>query len=166
MTRSRTPPLVLFGLSLMAGANGWLLLATVQHVMSADRAETEQPGWTPRLPRLEDAQTLTTATVTHQEILAHPIFSRSRAPYVPPAPPAPKSAPPPAVFIDPELVLGGVMVHGTVKKAYLFQKTNQNGAWVGEGDDFVGWRVQSITAEAAKLQKETHVIEVRLYPER
>jgi hypothetical protein len=106
------------------------------------------------------------ATVSYQEILAHPIFSRSRAPYVPSAPPAPKPSPPPAVFIDPGLVLGGVMVNGAVKKAYLFQKTDKSGVWVGEGDDFIGWRVQSITAEVAKLQKDTHVIEVRLYPER
>lgn len=151
----------------MAGVNVWLLLATVQQVMSADQVETAQPGWTPQLPRLEDAQALTTATAAHREILVHPIFSRSRAPYVPPAPPAPKSGPPPpAVFIDPGLVLGGVIVNGTVKKAYLFQKTNQSGAWVAEGDEFVGWRVQSITPEVARLEKETHVIEVRLYPER
>jgi hypothetical protein len=69
-------------------------------------------------------------------------------------------------FTDPGFVLGGVMVNGTIKKAYLLQKADKSGAWVGEGDDFVGWRIQSITADAAKLQKETHVIEVRLYPER
>jgi hypothetical protein len=69
-------------------------------------------------------------------------------------------------FTDPGFVLGGVMVNGTIKKAYLLQKTDKSGAWVGEGDDFFGWRVQLITADVAKLQKETHVIEVRLYPER
>jgi hypothetical protein len=166
VTRSRTPPLVLFGLALLAAVNAWLLLMAAHQTMSEDQVAAEEPGWTPRLPSLEDAQTPTTATVSYQEILAHPIFSRSRAPYVPPAPPAPKSSPPPAVFIDPGLVLGGVMVNGAIKKAYLFQKTDKSGAWVGEGDDFVGWRVQSITADAAKLQKETHVIEVRLYPEK
>ena len=45
------------------------------------------------------------------------------------------------------------MVNGTIKKAYLLQKTDKSGAWVDEGDDFVGWRVQSITTDAAKLQK-------------
>jgi len=80
--------------------------------------------------------------------------------------PVTKAAPPPVAFTDPGFVLGGVMVNGTIKKAYLLQKTDKSGAWVGEGDDFVGWRIQSITADAAKLQKETHVIEVRLYPER
>lgn len=164
MTRARTPPLVLLGLALPAAANIWLVLMAAQQATSGDQIAAEEPGWTPRLPSLEDARAQTTAT--YQEILAHPIFSRSRAPYVPSAPPAPKPSPPPAVFIDPGLVLGGVMVNGAIKKAYLFQKTDKSGAWVGEGDDFIGWRVQSITAEVAKLQKDAHVIEVRLYPER
>jgi hypothetical protein len=69
-----------------------------------------------------------------------------------PALPAPKPSPPPAVFVDPGLILGGVMVNGAIKKAYLFQKTDKSGAWVGDGDDFIGWRVQSITADAIKLQ--------------
>jgi hypothetical protein len=165
VTRSRTPPLVLLGLALLAAANAWLLLMAAQQAMFEDPVAVEGAGWTPRLPKLGDARTQTTATASYQEILAQPIFSRSRAPYVP-APPAPKLNPPAAVFIDPGLVLGGVMVNGAVKKAYLFQKTDKSGAWVGEGDDFVGWRVQSITSDAAKLQKETHVIDVRLYPER
>jgi hypothetical protein len=108
----------------------------------------------------------TTATVSYQEILGRPIFSRSRAPYVPPALSAPKPGPPPVAFVDPRFVLGGVVVNGAVKKAYLFQKTNKSGAWVGEGDEFVGWRVQSITSDLAMLQKETHVVEVRLYSKR
>ena len=164
MTRPRTPPVVLLGLALLAAVNIWLLLMTAQQATTEVQIAAEEPGWTPRLPRLEDARAQITAT--YQEILAHPIFSRSRAPYVPPAPAAPKPSLPPAVFIDPGLILGGVMVNGAVKKAYLFQKIDKNGAWVGEGDDFVGWKVQSITADGAKLQKETHVIEVRLYPER
>ena len=166
MTRSRTPPLVFFGLALLAAANALFLIMAAQQTMFEDQVAAEEPGWSPRLPSLEDARTQTTATASHQEILARPIFSRSRAPYMPPAPPAPKSAPPPVAFTDPGFVLGGVMVNGTIKKAYLLQKTDKSGAWVDEGDDFVGWRVQSITTDAAKLQKETHVIEVLLYPQK
>jgi hypothetical protein len=166
VTRSRTPPLVFFGLALLAAANAWSLIMTAQQTMFEDQVAAEEPGWSPRLPSLEDARMQTTTTVSQQGILAHPIFSRSRAPYVPPAPPAPKSGPPPVAFTDPGFVLGGVMVNGTIKKVYLLQKTDKSGAWVGEGDDFVGWRVQSITTDAAKLQKETHVIEVLLYPQK
>lgn len=166
MTRSRTPPLVLFGLSLLAAANAWFLIMVAQQTMFEDQVAAEEPGWTPRLSSLENDRTQTTTTVSHQEILAHPIFSRSRTPYVPPAAPAPKSASPPLAFTDPGFVLGGVMVNGTIKKAYLLQKAEKSGAWVGEGDDFIGWRVQSITTDAARLQKETHVIEVLLYPQR
>jgi hypothetical protein len=167
VTRSRTPPLVFFGLAVLAAANALFLIMAAQQTMFEDQVSAEEPGWTPRLPSLEGTRAQSTATVSHQEILAHPIFSRSRAPFVPPAPtaPAPKPAPA-AIFVDPGLVLGGVMVNGAVKKAYLFQKTDHNGSWVGEGEDFVGWKVQSITTEAAKLQKESHVIEVLLYPEK
>jgi hypothetical protein len=166
VTRSRTPPLVLFGLALLAACNAWLLIMAAHESMSEDQVAFEEPGWTPRLPSLEDSRTPTTASVSYQEILARPIFSRSRAPFVPPAPPTLKPASPPVAFTDPGFVLGGVMVNGLLKKAYLFQKTDKSGTWVGEGDDFIGWRVQSITTDAAKLQKETHVIEVHLYPER
>jgi hypothetical protein len=166
VTRSRTPPLVFFGLALLAVANAWFLIMAAQQTMSEDQVAAEEPGWSPRLPSLEGARMQTTAAVSHQEILAHPIFSRSRAPYVPPAPATPKSAPPPVAFTDPGFVLGGVMVNGTIKKAYLSQKADKSGVWVGEGDDFIGWTVQSITTDAAKLQRETHVIEVLLYPER
>jgi hypothetical protein len=166
VTRSRTPPLVFFGLALLAVANAWFLIMAAQQTMSEDQVAAEEPGWSPRLPGLEGARMETTAAVSHQEILARPIFSRSRALYVPPAPAAPKSAPPPVAFTDPGFVLGGIMVNGTIKKAYLSQKADKSGVWVGEGDDFIGWRVQSITTDAAKLQKETHVIEVLLYPQK
>ena len=166
MTRSRTPPLLFFGLALLAAANAWFLIMAAQKTMFEEQVAAEEPGWTPRLPKPEDSQTQTTASVSYQEILAHPIFSRSRAPYAPPAPPAPKAALPPVAFTDPGFVLGGVVVNGTIKKAYLLQKADKSGVWVGEGDNFIGWRVQAITTDAAKLQKETHVIEVLLYPER
>jgi hypothetical protein len=87
-----------------------------QQTMFEDQVAAEEPRWTPRLPSLEDARTQTTATVSHQEILARPIFSRSRAPFVPPAPPAPKPAPPAVAFTDPGFVLGGVMVNGAIKR--------------------------------------------------
>ena len=104
---------------------------------------------------------------TYQEILDHPVFSRSRAPFVPPPPaPPPKPASPPVVFVDPGLVLGGVMVAESTKKAYLFQRANRDGSWVAEGEDFVGWKVQSITTDAVRLEKDSRVLEVRLYSEK
>lgn len=90
------------------------LKMAAQQTMFEDQVAAEAPGWTPRLPSLDDTRTQTTATVSHQEILARPIFSRSRAPFVPPAPPAPKPARPPVAFTDPGFVLGGVMVNGTI----------------------------------------------------
>jgi hypothetical protein len=161
--RSRTSPLTLSGLVLLAAVNGLLLLAAAKQVISDGSAATEDVGWTPRLQKLDATETQTTTAEIHQEILFHPIFSRSRVPFVPP-PRAPKPAPPPtAVSIDPEFVLGGIMINGETKRAYLMQKTNHNGAWVGEGEEFIGWKVQSINTGGAKLQKESRIIEVQLY---
>jgi hypothetical protein len=165
--RSRTSPLILAGLALLAGVNGLLLVAAARQAISDDFPVAEDSGWVPQLPKLDAAETQTTAAAAHQEILAHPIFSRSRVPFAPPPPAPPKPAQPPAaVFIDPGFVLGGVMINGDIKKAYLLQKTNHNGAWVGEGEDFAGWKVQTINAGGAKLRKESRVIEVLLYAER
>jgi hypothetical protein len=36
----------------------------------------------------------------------------------------------------------------------------------GRSEDFMGWRVQSISASTAKLQRNDRTIELRLYPER
>ena len=55
------------------------------------------------------------------------------------------------------------MINGEIKRAYLLQKSDRNGAWVSEGEDFVGWKVQSISTGGAKLERASHTIEVRLY---
>jgi hypothetical protein len=167
MSRSRVPPLILFGLGLLAATDSWLLLRTVGPLISGGYAATEERSQASWLPKLEQVQALTTAPVSYQEILDHPVFSRSRAPFVPPPPaPPPKPASPTVVFVDPGLVLGGVMVAESTKKAYLFQRANRDGSWVAEGEDFVGWKVQSITTDAVRLEKDSRVLEVRLYSEK
>jgi hypothetical protein len=165
--RSRTPPIVLLGLGLLAAINAWLLLTVAQELMSDDHAVAEEVGWTPRLAKLDAVQPQVAALASYPEILAHPVFSRSRMPYVPAPPPAPKPIQAPMVaFVDPGFVLGGIMISGETKRAYVLQKANRKGIWVSEGEDFVGWKVQSITADGATLQKDSHVIEVRLYSEK
>jgi hypothetical protein len=102
-------------------------------------------------------------------ILAQPIFFKSRQPFVPPPPvppPVPKAPAPAPVFIDPGLVLGGVIITPDVKKAYLFNKTDSRGTWASEGDSFMGWTVQSIDAESAKLLQASRTLHLQLYPPR
>jgi hypothetical protein len=165
--RPRVSPLGLAGLALLAGINGCLLFAAANQVMSEDRSAAEKVEWKPRLPDLDTGEAPMTTAALHPQILAHPIFSRSRHPFVPPPAPSAKPAPAPAVvFVDPGFVIGGVMIKGEIKKAYLLRKSDRNGTWVGEGEDFVGWKVQSISTGAATLEKDSRTIEVRLYAER
>ena len=106
----------------------------------------------------------------YHQTLARPLFSKTRAPFVPPPPPppvqAPKPAPPAPVFVDPGFSVGGLIISGMIRKAYLMKKPDSHGVWVREGDDFMGWKLRSITASAATLQQNDRTLEVRLYPER
>jgi hypothetical protein len=46
------------------------------------------------------------------------------------------------------------------------KKPKPRGVWVGEGEDFMGWKVQSISTSVATLQQNDRTIELRLYPEK
>jgi hypothetical protein len=164
--RLRAAPLVLGGIAALAAANIWLLSMVVAQIVVDDQAVADEARWVPRLAKLDAAETHATPAAAHQDILTHPVFAKSRAPFVAPPPPPPKPSPAAPVFTDPGFVLGGIMVDGEIRKAYLLQKANRNGTWVGEGDEFSGWKVQSITPDAAKLKRDSQIIEVRLYPER
>ncbi len=165
--RLRTSPLVIACLALLAVFNVYLMSVVVQQTASDDPKATADANWVPRLARTDSTGTQARQAASDQDILTHPVFSKSRAPFVPPPPPAPMvpvvAAP---VFTDPGLVLGGVVLNGETKRAFLLQKANHIAAWAAEGDDVKGWKLQSITAETATLQKESHVIELRLYPEK
>jgi hypothetical protein len=103
---------------------------------------------------------------SYPETLTHPVFHKTRAPYTPP-PPAPlptamTAATP--VIVDPGLVLGGVTMDGALKKVYLFSKGNPEGAWVSEGEAFLGWTVQCIDSSTAKLKQGGRTLSLDLYP--
>jgi hypothetical protein len=46
------------------------------------------------------------------------------------------------------------------------KKPKPRGVWVGEGEGFMGWKVQSISASVATLQQNDRTVELRLYPEK
>ncbi|MBU6462904.1 MAG: hypothetical protein KGL35_22445 [Bradyrhizobium sp.] len=100
-------------------------------------------------------------------ILAHPVFFKSRVPFVapPPAPAALPSTPKPPVVTDPGLVVGGVMLRNGLSKAFLFSKAGPStGTWASEGEEFQGWRVQSIDNSGVKLEQNGRSIRLTLYP--
>jgi hypothetical protein len=108
--------------------------------------------------------------LAYELTLAHPIFFKSREPFVAPVKPAAPSAamsasPPAPVFVDPGLILGGILMNGGLNKVYLSRKTDPGGAWVMQGESFVGWKVRSIESGRTKLEKDGHVIDLWLYPE-
>ena len=103
----------------------------------------------------------------YKQILARPVFFKSREPFVPAPPPGPtvsSAAQAPSV-VDPHLVLGGVMIQNDVRKAYLFSRANTSGAWIGEGEEFLGWQIRSIDGSGASLEQKGRHIDLKLYPE-
>ncbi|WP_456712905.1 hypothetical protein [Bradyrhizobium sp. USDA 4353] len=105
---------------------------------------------------------------TYAEILHHPVFQRSREPFVPP-PPAPPSplpivAPPPA-STDPGLLVAGVVINRGNSKAYLLSKVGGGaGSWIIENETFQGWRVTSIAPSGVRIEQAGRAIELQLYP--
>jgi hypothetical protein len=149
------------------GVNAWLLLAVAAEFASSDLAVTEKAVWNPQVASSGEKVPTAKPIDAYREILARPIFFKSREPYVPPPPPPPVIAamPQPAV-VDPGLVLGGVLIKNGVRKAYVFSRANAGaGAWISEGQDFMGWSIKSVSGAGAKLEQQGRSIDLRLYPQ-
>jgi len=121
--------------------------------------------WTPGLPAPAANGATRPAIDAYRQILARPVFYRSREPFVPPPPPppVPTVAPPPAI-VDPGIALGGIMMKDTIKKAFVFAKVGTGGAWASEGDEFMGWKVVAIDSTGTRLEQRGRSIDLQLYP--
>jgi len=168
----RVAPLALAGLTVAAALDVWLAL-DLADVASAPPPAAEHAAWQPKPAAASEPIPVVKPLAEYRQTLERPLFAKTRAPYVPPpAPPPPAlvQAPPPApaapVFVDPGFSVGGVMINGGTRKAYLMKKPQPHGLWVREGEDFMGWKVQSVGASTARLQQNDRTIELRLYPER
>jgi hypothetical protein len=100
------------------------------------------------------------------EILAHPVFFKSRTPFVPDSPKqiTVAAAPPPPVVVDPGLAVGGVMIKNGLNRAYLFSRAGQGGGWASEGEMFQGWKVTVVDKTGVKLEQGGRSIDLQLYP--
>jgi hypothetical protein len=162
----RIAPLGAIGLFIVVGINAWLLTALVTEVVSDNLAATEKVDWQVSLSASAGSVANRRPIEAYGQILARPVFSKSREPFVPvppPPPPAVKQTPPP-VAIDPGLVLGGVMIKNDIRKAYVFSGANTNGLWISEGGDFMGWELKSISGTGAKLEQNGRLMDLQLYP--
>jgi hypothetical protein len=168
--RFRIAPLSLAALTMAAAVDAWLL-ADLAGLATTPAPSLESVEWKPKLTAAHQPSASVRPIAEYHQTLARPLFAKTRAPFVPPPPPpppvrAPPPPPPAPVFVDPGFTVGGVMITGPLRKAYLTKKPEPRGAWVSEGEDFMGWKVQSISASTAKLQQNDHTIELRLYPEK
>lgn len=97
-------------------------------------------------------------------ILAAPAFFKSRAPYVPPAPAAVAPAAVVAIAPPPTVTVSGIVIDKRVKKALLITPVDNNGTWLSEGDQVMGWKVEAITSAGVSLRQNSSKIDVKMYP--
>jgi hypothetical protein len=164
--KARIAPLAGAGLLALAGLNACSLSSLVGEILDDDQPGPAKVEWWPQLSTAGDDRGGQKRIEDYPLISAHPIFYKTREPFVPPPPPPPKAvqqAPPAA--LDPGLILGGVMTMGHLKKAYLLTKGNPAGSWVTEGDNFMGWVIKSVDSSSAKVQQQDRTIELQLYPQ-
>jgi hypothetical protein len=164
-------PLTAIALLILGGSSILLLGLTVAEILQDDDVSTPKIEWTPKLSTSAERLTSVTPLNAYQQTTARPIFFKTRQPFVPPppppppppTPPPPRASPPPPPIVDPGLAVGGVMISGGAKKAYLFRKADRAGSWLAEGEEIMGWKVQSIDSGGAKLQQDRRNIELPLY---
>ncbi|MDF0584152.1 hypothetical protein [Bradyrhizobium yuanmingense] len=96
--------------------------------------------------------------------LATPAFFKSRAPYVPPAPAAVPATAVAPVAPPPTVTVAGIVIDKRIKKALVLSPADNNGTWLSEGDQVMGWRVETITAAGVTLRQNSSKLDVRMYP--
>ena len=164
----RIAPLPAAGLLALTCLNAWLLMLVVEESVGPDDVAVGKFDWTPTFTVSAKGIPETKPITAYQQILAHPVFFKSREPFVAPAPRPPPAPAPIAVPVvaDPGVLLGGVLIIGETKKAYLLRKTTPSGTWVSQGEDVQGWKLQSVEPGSVKLQSGDRAIELQLYPRR
>jgi hypothetical protein len=149
----------------LAGVNAWLLSVALDGNVGGNPTTASERAST--LSAAIDGVPGAKPITAYDQTLAHPIFSKSREPYVPPppAPPPPpqvaKPAPPP--IVDPGLTLGGIVITDESKMAFVISRTDPRGLWLKEGEDFQGWKLKSIETTGATLNQQDRSIELQLY---
>jgi hypothetical protein len=164
--RARTAGLLLLGsvVAALALANWWVL--------------TLEPSGSPAASGLPANLTTTARAAARPlderllsdfaEIVARPLFTATRRPYVP-TEPTPARAEPAAAEPNrppPNVRLIGVVIDAGKKRALLRTPEQPRGRWVEEGETIEGWQVRSVQADAAILAFGRGTHELRLYPAR
>ena len=161
----RIAPLRIAGLLTIVGINVVLLVEVTTQIMSDDPVTVDKVDWNAHLSGSVASAAGRKPLEAYGEILAHPVFFKSRQPFVPPSPkPTAVAVAPPPVVVDPGLVVGGVMIKNGLNKAYLLSRAGGGGAWATEGEAFQGWKVTSVDKSGVKLEQSGRFIDLQLYP--
>jgi len=161
------PPIAPFrAIALLVGlvVNAALLICIGMEVMSDGSTDIDKPDWKADLTGSIANPAVRKPLEKYAVIFTHPVFFRTRAPYVaPPAAPPPMTAP---LVIDPGFVVTGVIITNGVSEAYISSKASPGagGTWTREGEAFLGWQIRSINADGVKLEQNGRSLEVQLYP--
>jgi hypothetical protein len=124
--------------------------------------------WKPNISGHSEETATTRPISSYAQILAHPLFFKTRQPFVPPPPPPspPKAPVVTAPVVDPGLSVVGIVITDATREACLLSNSDHDGTWVREGEEYNGWRLEAVTAAMAKLQRDDRSIELSLYPHR
>jgi hypothetical protein len=163
----RISPLGAAGRLVGLALNGWLLAVVLTEMWPDGPAPVDKAEWSLGLSAAALNAAGRQPVDAYRQILARPLFFKSRLPFVPPPPPAPPPAPiaaPPPAAVDPGIALGGVMMKDNIKKAYVFSKAGTGGAWASEGEEFMGWKVTAIDRAGTRLEQRGRSIDLQLYP--
>jgi hypothetical protein len=162
--RLRVAPLPAAALAALGVLNGWVMMSLLRGEEIGMQAPPASVAPSPNLSETTIGYLAVKPARAYAETLDHPVFYKTRAPYVPPPPPppaAPQVGPP--VSVDPGIALGGVAIHGNLKKAYLFTKGGPPGSWIAEGETFMGWNVEAIHVTGATIKRADRTIALELY---
>lgn len=165
----RIAPLAAAGLLVLGSIDAWLLSVVIEDIAPNDQSSVGRIEWKPKLSTLTEGMPSAKPIDAYRQTLAHPVFFRTREPWVAPPPPppaAPKPIAAPPVVTDPGVALGGVIIDRELRKAYLLNKADRRGTWVQEGESFMGWKLTSVDDAAATLQQQGRTIELELYAKR
>jgi len=168
-------PLTMIALLILAGGSALVLTLTIAEFAQEGGPAPPAAEWTPKLSAPAEGPVSHPPLSAYPQTAARPVFFKSRRPFVAPPPAAPPRAPPPPPLaavqppappppvVDPGLAVGGVMIGGEVKKAYVFRKGERAGSWLAEGEEIMGWKVQVIDSGGARLQKDGRSVGLSLY---
>lgn len=97
-------------------------------------------------------------------ILARPLFSKDRAPFVAPQVTR-KNGLVPQPVVDPGFKIGGIIIRDGSRKAFIYTRTHGSGSWAAVGEKVMGWELQSVSDNEVMLKQQSTVLRISLYAE-